>query len=121
MPSPQSAEKSLQQIRDHVLGQGGTGIAIGPVSADPTASAITAANGSAQDIFDARVVRRFLVIENTSGGELWVRMGADASAAAPSFRIPAGGVLTFEPPGLVPIGRVSLYGSDGLTFTAWEA
>lgn len=79
--------------------------------------------GAAQTIAAAKPYRRYLIVENISGGDLWANFGIPAVANQPSLRIPPGGAMEFSTLlGVIPSAYVSLIGATtGQAFVAKEA
>jgi len=74
-----------------------------------------AAGGTAQQLAPANPNRRFLRGQNLSTGDLWLNeVGGSASAATPSYRVPAGGTF-----GINTNQAVSIWGAT--TGQAWSA
>ena len=80
-----------------------------------------AVGGTAQVVTLINRDRRYLLIQNTSAGDLWVNFTATAVVASPSIRIPTGLSLTFEN-SFVTSEQLSIIGATtAQTFTAKEA
>ncbi|KQM58780.1 hypothetical protein ASE65_10475 [Sphingomonas sp. Leaf16] len=78
-------------------------------------SGTIAAGAPAQQLAPANANRRYLRGQNLSTGDLWLNeVGGTASAASPSFRIPAGGTF-----GINTNQAVSIWGAT--TGQAWSA
>lgn len=77
---------------------------------------ITAANTS-QTLAAANTTRKYLGIQNTSTGDLWIdEFGNDAVLASPSFRIAAGGSLNVR-----TNAKIAIIGATaGQTWSATE-
>ena len=76
--------------------------------------------GTAQDLMDANIGRRYLFIQNISTGDLWINFGVTAVADQPSIKIPAGASFVME--GTVVFGDlISIIGATtGQKFVAKE-
>lgn len=71
--------------------------------------------GTAQPLAAANTNRRYLRGQNLSTGDLWLNeVGGTASAASPSYRVPAGGTF-----GINTNQAVSIWGAT--TGQAWSA
>jgi hypothetical protein len=78
-------------------------------------SGAIAAGGTAQTLAPANPSRRYLRGQNLSTGDLWLNeVGGTASAASPSYRVPAGGTF-----GINTNQAVSIWGAT--TGQAWSA
>lgn len=74
--------------------------------------------GTAQVLVAEQTHRRYLLVQNTSGGDLWIDFTATAVAASPSIRLQSGDTYVME--GTSVCGdAVSIFGATtGQTFTA---
>jgi hypothetical protein len=101
---------------------GGGGIVRGPVT--PAAVLTITLGADSQEVFPANANRDYLLIQNVSDENLWVRIGADATTAPPSVELLSGGlgILEYgEGGGFVPDGVVNIIGATaGKAFVAWE-
>lgn len=76
--------------------------------------------GTAQQIMAPSSVRRGLLIQNVSAGDLWFNIGAVAVASQPSIKLTAGQAYE-TPDGCTPSGFVSIIGaSTSAAFVAKE-
>lgn len=99
-----------------------------PLPVQPRGRAVTyvdrsgtiAAANATQTIATANAQRGGMIIQNLSTGDLWVGVGAAATAGQPSLRIGAGQLLEFPSSG-VPCGAIALLGGTaGQAFVAKE-
>jgi len=82
-------------------------------------SGTVTAGGAAQDVMAASQYRQGLMFQNKSAGNLFVRIGATASATE-GFQVAAGATLAL-PAGAQPKGRISVFGATtGQAFEAYE-
>lgn len=99
-------------------------VSLYPVDSLIDRSSTIAAGGVAQTLCPAvtpPAVRRALVIQNLSSGDLWINPFGTASAQQPSLKITSGAYYEF-PSGMVPDGAVSIWGTTTASgFTAWES
>lgn len=112
-------------------GVGGPAVAVDadhplPVAPQPVAvayvdrSGTIAAGGAAQAVAAARPERRGFLIQNLSNGDLWLGLGAPATAGAGAIRIGAGQMYESPATG-VPAAAISIAGATaGQAFTAKE-
>lgn len=78
------------------------------------------AGGTAQQIMAPSSVRRGLLIQNVSAGDLWFNIGATAVASQPSIKLAAGQAYETAD-GCTPSGHVSIIGaSTSAEFVAKE-
>lgn len=76
--------------------------------------------GDAQDAVGNNDSRRYLIFQNVSDTDMWVRFGHDAEADSPSLLVAAAATMIFQG-GYVPTGRLSvLCASTGKAFTCAE-
>jgi hypothetical protein len=98
----------------------GAGYTVSPINTDSIAdrSGTVTTGATAQQVAGANSFRRGFFLQNTSVGDLWVSEVGIATAASPSFRIPAGEAFSFP---ATPSAAVSVYGATtGQAFTARE-
>ncbi len=71
-------------------------------------------------VLSDRGERRGLMVHKPGSGDLWIKAGGTASAAAGSIKIPAGG--TFWSASHLNIwGTISIFGAGtAMPYTAWE-
>jgi hypothetical protein len=76
--------------------------------------------GTSQQVAAANPTRRYLLFENVSNADLWVRFGAAAVQNQPSYRLFSGGSLVMES-GFVSTQSVNVIGATtGQAFTCNE-
>lgn len=86
----------------------------------PITNGTIATGGTAQTVAAERFGRKYLEIQNTSTGDLWLRWNAVAGVNA-GYRIPAGGSWN-NPSQWCPDGFISIFGATtGQTFAFGEA
>lgn len=89
-------------------------------------SGTVTAGGTSQQIMAAAAEyddRQYLLIQNISTGDLWVRAGAAAAAAQPSLRLIPGSSLewSYSGNGYCPSQTINVFGSTtGQAFVAME-
>ena len=77
--------------------------------------------GTAQDAAVENSARKYLLFQNLDTNDMWINIGANASAAAGSLKIPAGGSAVWES-GYIPTGRLSVFSAVALgSYTCKEA
>lgn len=78
------------------------------------------AGGTHQALAPANSVRRYLMVQNNSSGDLWINEGATATLAPPSIRIAPGAVWEY-PAQATPTGAMRIIGATmGQSFTIKE-
>jgi hypothetical protein len=76
--------------------------------------------GTAQALMAANTARNGWLVQNLSGGDLWVSDLGTAAATQPSMRVPPGAVLRSTPGGVVA-AALSIFGATtGQAFSARE-
>lgn len=99
-----------------VTPQGVGRVARGPIV--DHSGAVSQGNVS-QLVMDRNPERQFLLVQNTSSGDMWLGIGQNAQAGSPSVKLAAGQGLLFDQ--FVPTDAVYvLSATAGATFTAWE-
>lgn len=85
----------------------------------PLVFSITA-GGTSQEAVPRNTARRYLLLQNTSAGDLWLRYDKAASASSPSIKLEAGDSIHFSA-GFAPSSSIHVFGATtGQTFTLWE-
>ena len=73
-----------------------------PVTTSPASGALTdrsgtiAVGGASQALAAANAARKYLIVQNVSGADLWFNFGVAAVIGQPSFRLVAGATFTME-------------------------
>ena len=92
------------------------GVTAGPLT---DRSGTITAGGAAQQVAAANTSRKYLLIQNLSGADLWVNFGTAAVASQPSLRLPPGWSLVMRD--YVDTQAVSVVGAaTGQAYTAKE-
>lgn len=112
----------------------GTGVAV-PLRVDAAGRLSTGSSGSlvdagdldlssggvAETLFAANPDRKYLLIQNNTGGDVWVDFGTTAVLDSPSIKIADGGSMEYGGfGGFVPTQSVSWIASSAVTITAKE-
>jgi hypothetical protein len=81
------------------------------------------AGGAAQQVMAANAQRKYLLFENVSDTDLWVRFGnLDANADQPSILVPPRAVCEMDGSGFVNTDKMTVIGATtGKSYTAKEA
>lgn len=94
---------------------------VGGAYVDADVLAVTL-GGSSQALFAANAARRAVVVQNYSSGDLGIGLGAAATLAPPSIKIPPGATWTMDLPGFVDTSAIAIIGATtGQAFAAKEA
>jgi hypothetical protein len=101
-----------------------TGSGITPIDITPADALSITTGGVSQPVFNANPDRLYLLVQNVSDENLWVRFGADAEQGPPSALLLPGGLGKIEFPdasGVIPTAAVNIVGATaGKEFVAWE-
>lgn len=121
--------RNLSMVEDHGDGTASLVASVtntpgSTVIAEPVSGALTDRSGSitvtnvSQQLAPANSTRKYLLIQNVSGSDLWVNFGADANAAQPSIKLKPDERLVFDG-GFVPTQAINILG--GALTQTWAA